>query len=361
MMHSDVRVLIGRSAGNGGVASFYDGLSPYLPGNVDFIVVHNPRAASLLKKLIAFPKILCHFVCKSNKVSIICLNPSLVKKAYYRDMLLLSIAAMMGKKTIIFFRGWDVDLENRIECSLFKYWLFRLTYGRADTFIVLGSIFETKLRNLGVKAPVYQISTLARGKGCSPGEIKDRAREVDTEIRCLFMSRLVYGKGLDEAVEMYLGIKDRFPGRRVSLTIAGDGPEMERLKQLLSERRITDVDLPGYVNGSAKDQLLKCHHLLIFPTFYVEGLPNVILEAMLYGLVVAATPVGGIPDVVTDGVNGILFDMKARNEAVYRLCRIFEKAGNVSSIGMENHNKASRQFVPDVVAGRFMNIIESVV
>ncbi len=234
-------------------------------------------------------------------------------------------------------------------------------YGKADAFMVLGKVFEDKLRKFAIEVPVHRMTTLARGKGCSPREIENRAEKTGQEIRCLFMSRLVPGKGLDEAIDIYLGIKARFPKRKVRLTIAGDGPEMERLENMLNRQRISNVNLTGYVTGRDKYQVFTAHHLLLFPSSYGEGLPNVVLEAMLYGLVVAATPVGGIPDVVKHGRNGILFRLQDRKNATRQLGRILENSAQVAHMGILNHETALNRFTPAVVAQRFMSIMDSLV
>lgn len=86
-----------------------------------------------------------------------------------------------------------------------------------------------------------------------------------------------------------------------------------------------------------------------------------VLEAMLYGLVVAATPVGGIPDVVKHGRNGILFRLQDRKNATRQLGRILENSAQVAHMGILNHETALNRFTPAVVAQRFMSIMDSLV
>jgi glycosyltransferase involved in cell wall biosynthesis len=52
--------------------------------------------------------------------------------------------------------------------------------------------------------------------------------------------------------------------------------------------------------------LLADADLFVLPTFHNEGCPNALLEAMGSGLPIVVTPVGGIPDIVTDGLNALL-------------------------------------------------------
>ncbi len=57
-----------------------------------------------------------------------------------------------------------------------------------------------------------------------------------------------------------------------------------------------------------KDDILAKGDILLFPTSYAEGLPNVIPEAMGAGQAIISRPVGGIAEIVEDGVNGFLHD-----------------------------------------------------
>ncbi|HEX6469623.1 MAG TPA: glycosyltransferase [Streptosporangiaceae bacterium] len=88
------------------------------------------------------------------------------------------------------------------------------------------------------------------------------------------------------------------------LSFVGDGPERARLAGLLRERGLAGtVDLRGAVQDAAG--LLPGYQFLVLPS-HTEGLPNAILEAMAAGLPVIATAVGGVPELVADGVTGLL-------------------------------------------------------
>lgn len=88
------------------------------------------------------------------------------------------------------------------------------------------------------------------------------------------------------------------------LTFVGEGPERVRLAGLLRAHGLTGiVELPGAVGDAAR--LLPGYQFLVLAS-HTEGLPNAVLEAMAAGLPVIATSVGGVPEIVTDGVTGLL-------------------------------------------------------
>jgi glycosyltransferase involved in cell wall biosynthesis len=89
--------------------------------------------------------------------------------------------------------------------------------------------------------------------------------------------------------------------------LGGDG-ELELVRARALELGIADhVELLGWVRGEDKERLLAAAVLYVLPS-YNEGLPVSVLEAMAAGLPIVSTPVGGIPEAVTDGVEGYLVE-----------------------------------------------------
>jgi glycosyltransferase involved in cell wall biosynthesis len=90
----------------------------------------------------------------------------------------------------------------------------------------------------------------------------------------------------------------------VHLAIVGDGPDRAALESLADDLGVADrIHWAGHRRDVPR--LLPAFELLVQPSLH-EGLPNSILEAMAVGLPVVATAVGGTPEVVVDGVTGLL-------------------------------------------------------
>ena len=351
-------VLVARPAGLGGVANFYDELMPYLPDDFRYCLIHNPGSKSIVAKMARFPAILFRFVRAIQGVKVVCLNPSLDTKAYYRDMIFLILSKALGRSVVVFFRGWDESLERKIKQSPFLFHVFSRTYGQVDGYIVLGEIFRQKLLALHVKRKdnIHKITTVASGMVPSLHDIEIKIQTLKNEVHCLFLARLVPGKGLDEAIAIYAELKKRLPTKRVMLTIAGDGPEKNRIQSLIKDMGLYDVYFPGDIRGRKKSNIMKNAHVFLFPS-YTEGLPNVILEAMLHGLVIASTPVGAIPCLLRDNENGVLFRRNETDKAVEFLCRTINNPAAMRRIALMNWKTAKENFLPEKVAQRFVQII----
>ncbi len=87
------------------------------------------------------------------------------------------------------------------------------------------------------------------------------------------------------------------------MTLAGPGRPPATATELLS--REPGVAWAGWLEQEAKEELLRSSQVFVMPS-RSEGLPMALLEAMAYGLAVLATEVGGIPEIVEPGVDGLL-------------------------------------------------------
>lgn len=136
-------------------------------------------------------------------------------------------------------------------------------------------------------------------------------------LRLLFLGYLTDAKGIFDMLDVFVSNRERWTGR-VKLTIAGNG-EKERLKDFIRENSLEElVTFIGWIDAKEKERQFACHHVLVLPSYF-ECLPMSILEAMGHGMPVISTPVGGIPEMIIPGENGILFtpgDKQAMSAAI---------------------------------------------
>ena len=156
----------------------------------------------------------------------------------------------------------------------------------------------------------------------------------------LTVSNLIHYKGhgtLFEAVPLVTRIH---PTARFLL--AGDGPIRPEI-----ERRIAGADLAESVRllGERDDvpDLLRAADLLVHPSDE-EGFPNAILEAMAAGLPVVATRVGGTPELVVDGVTGILVPPRSPADLAAAVSRLLADPGLARRLGTAGRERAVREF-----------------
>lgn len=126
----------------------------------------------------------------------------------------------------------------------------------------------------------------------------------DKPVRMLFLGDLRERKGVWDILKALKVHKEEFRGV-LEFRIGGNKREAE-LKQFIADNGLSDfVRFEGWVTGEKKWQLLNWANLMILPS-HDEGLPITLLEAMSYSCALISTPVGGIPEILASGVNGIM-------------------------------------------------------
>ncbi len=134
----------------------------------------------------------------------------------------------------------------------------------------------------------------------------------------VFVGRLDPVKGVPLLLEAFAKIRARHPGAR--LTVAGDGRSKERLMARARDLGL-EVAFPGYLDEGQVAALLASADMLVLPSF-AEGLPVVLMEALAAAVPVIATQIAGVPELVENGVSGLIVppgDEEALAEAIDRL------------------------------------------
>lgn len=140
----------------------------------------------------------------------------------------------------------------------------------------------------------------------------------DRPLRLLYIGRLDPEKGVDNLIQAVHAL----PTLPLTLDICGSGRMEDQLRaQASNDRRIT---FHGYQRGQALEQLYQHSHLLALPSLAYEIFPLSVVDALAHGLPVIATRIGGIPEVVADQKNGLLYEPGNINELTACLRRVTE-------------------------------------
>lgn len=188
-------------------------------------------------------------------------------------------------------------------------WYFRQVIRLTDGVIGLSS----EWRQLPKIVPESQVYILHNAIDLAPyiklAQERPKNPRIDGEINVFYLGYLGQAKGSFDLIKAAQRINCE--NIKVSFNMVGDElrpGELDRLRQEITNAKQNEtVRLHPSVMGAKKLDCFRNADLFVFPS-YTEGLPMAIIEAMASGLPIVATNVGGIPDLVQDGVNGILVE-----------------------------------------------------
>jgi glycosyltransferase involved in cell wall biosynthesis len=131
-------------------------------------------------------------------------------------------------------------------------------------------------------------------------------------------------------------------GQKFSLDIYGEGSDLEVLKEKIHKVGLEKiVILKGFT--SDPEAIMSRYSVFILPS-KIEGLPISILEAISSGLVVVASSVGGIPEIIEDSITGFLIDGYSPENIVKTLLRVVERSDDLPNIAINARRKLDKTF-----------------
>jgi glycosyltransferase involved in cell wall biosynthesis len=347
---------------NGGVASFYNSVLPHIRNNSNFIFTLEIGKTHNNKNILHFITDQYRFKrqLSANCYELIHVNPSLVLKSFIRDGLFIWQAKKACFPVLVFFHGWN----NYFASTIKKKWsiFFKHTFGKADIFMVLSSDFRSILKDLGIKKPIYLGSTAVEDSLMKNFSLQKKInKEINSEgISILFLARLEKEKGVFETIDACNLLIQK--GFNVRLTIAGGGKAECEVINYINRNNIKSGSLNyiGYVRDHEKFKAFNDHDIYCLPTYYDEGMPTSVLEAMAFGLPVITTSVGGIPDFFKHGKMGYLVPPK-NVQAIAQYLEVFlNNEEKISVFGEYNYNFAQQHFLASKVAERLMSIYRDI-
>jgi len=148
----------------------------------------------------------------------------------------------------------------------------------------------------------------------------------------LYVGRL----GAEKEIERIKPVLEAIPNARLALV--GDGPNRSALEKHFAG---TPTHFVGYLTGKELGSAFASADAFVFPS-RTETLGLVLLEAMAAGCPVVAARSGGIPDIVTDGVNGYLFDPADEQGAITSTQRLLERTYERETLRQNARAEAER-------------------
>jgi len=313
-----------------------------------FVVTH--RGSGKLRRLVVFLGALARLTLWSlaGRGRIVHIHGT-VRGSMYRKAVCVLLAKALRRRVVFHIHSSPGDIAffcgglNRPSLAL-----LRLAFRRADVVLAVSAGSAAALEEA---FGVDDVVVLPNIVPAAPDDrLLEPRSEADVTVVYLggFANRIKGGETLLEALE-------RPEVATLRTVLAGPGELPPGAAALVGGR--TGVEWRGWLEADERDALLRTADVFVLPAIS-EGLPMALLEAMAYGLAIVATEVGGVPDVVEDGVHALLFpprDPEALADALGRVCQDAALRAGLGAAARER----SEAFGPVVVAKQLDSIYRS--
>jgi glycosyltransferase involved in cell wall biosynthesis len=282
----------------GGITSVERLICDYLPPYVSMRHVATMEDGSAIAKASMFARSV-----QELRRALESLDPTIVhihfasRGSTLRKMILAEMVARAGRPLILHAHGSEFDEFHRKLPAAVRRNVNR-SLQRANVFITL----STQWRDFYIREcelSPSQVVVLANPVRV-PNEVP--ARDGRKEVQFIGLGRLGERKGTYDLVNAFVGLPEALRNRS-RLVLAGDG-DVEGVRKLAAPAG-DRIEVHSWIDSAERDRLLAQSDVFALPS-RAEGVPMALLEAMANGLPSITTPVGGIPDVFRDGVDGTM-------------------------------------------------------
>ena len=174
-----------------------------------------------------------------------------------------------------------------------------------------------------------------------------------------WIGRMESYKGVEDLLRAFPSVRREHPDARLSL--AGGGSRRPALKALARELGVADaVEWAGVVRGAAKEEWFRSVHVVAVPSNEYENFPLVALEALARCRPVVGTAIGGIPEIVQDGVDGRIVPIADPPSLARALAEVLENPERAREWATHGRQKVLGNFTAGHHVARLVAVYEQV-
>lgn len=252
---------------------------------------------------------------------------------FYRESLFVMLAYLFHKKIVLHIHSGSLAEFYRANPRMLSF-----IFHRVDRVITIAKVWESFLREEGFT----NVTTIGNPIDL-PVSYTPRKK---SNLNLLFFGKLCDNKGIYGILEMLYEYKASLPDN-LQLIVGGNG-EVDKFLLMVNDLGLgSKVDFKGWIVGEEKERLLLDTDIYLQPS-YTEALGIAILEAMSYRIPVIASHVGGIPEIVHNGRNGILIAPGNKKQLYQAIMQLADNPEERMRLG-NNGYEVSKSYYPDYI------------
>ena len=244
----------------------------------------------------------------------------------------------------------DSSLKSILGAIEGKYYRIKKVYNKKIAYIITPSKFyRQKLIEDGIKAnKIEAIHNYI--------DVNQYNLQTDDQGYALYIGRLSKEKGILNLIEAFSNLKNE------KLYIAGDGPERERIENIIKDRHLEkNILLLGYLNQDQVKEYLRKARFVVVPSIWYENCPYSILETQAIGKPVIGTNIAGIPELVQDKVNGLTYQYDDIKELEEKMKILFENRSLAEEYGKRAKEIATKEYSKEKYYSKIVEIYEKAI
>jgi len=284
------------------------------------------------------------------------IRPSLVHAHFGKSgAIALPISEELNVPLIVTFHGGDATKVTHTGSAFWKVYNRRKAklFRKSQKIIAVSEFIRGRLLSQG--APADKV--IVHHNGVDPQFF--RASEKTKKL--LFVGRFVAKKGIDTLVQAMIKARSSLSGWDVVLI--GDGPLRPQVEAMLAEAQ-ANVTLVGWAEPSVVRQHMSDALIVVVPSRTAEsgdseGLPMVVMEAMMSSAAVIGSRHAGIPEAVQDGQTGLLFDEGDAAQLADRLSELLNDEQKTTAFGKTGRQNAESHFNIQIQSARLEELFLS--
>lgn len=265
---------------------------------------------------------------------------------------LKEIGAISGA-VVTSFRGFDATKELRSSTSRYRH-----LFAEGSLFLPVSTNLAERLIDAGCEASKVRVHR--SGIDCGRLFFATRQSPNAETTQVITVGRLVEKKGIRYGLEAVAVLVAA--GRSIHYTIVGDGPLRRDLENLVAKLGISSaVSFMGWKSHEETLEAVKSGHILLAPSVTAadgdeEGIPNSLKEAMALGIPVVASRHAGIPELVEDGVSGLLTPERDARALADHVARLIDHPEIRTEVASAARRRIEADFDSDLLGDRLIEL-----
>lgn len=275
---------------------------------------------------------------------IVHINSSFDDKALIRDFFFLFWCVLFQKRFIVQYHGGLLGNTKIGQVKIFCIlWLKMLS--NAKHVLVLTDEQLLSLNKLNFN-DVTKITNFV--------EVSKELPTTEKPFIFLFLGRLVKEKGIFDILESTSKLLGQY---NFDVLFYGDGDDRNLLVEEIKIRNLqSNVKWLGSVEGKAKTDAYLAASTFLLPTYYPEGMPYSVLEAMSFGVPVICSRIGALPELVINDETGLLVKERDLNSLVSAMTRLLKEEDTRKLLSENSRNLITSQYSFEVMKEKFTEL-----